>query len=238
MKNTSHKHSENLEITEPSTATITIMEWDIKTINQPRSDIRRSFYFGFGAPVLYASIFTGWLWDDMAEKEIMFDLWMWLCITTTVVPLIFLAILRQKTVFNYKIHSDHGEVEHQLYFPDFAEGLFQGIAVFAILVFVGVAMLTGSLLFLFGPAAIAVGSAMTLMSWEKPPVEHQESMQWIEHDFVTVDRKHLIIVAHYTDTTTGFKARFPNKELFEQYLAFLHTAVAPHAEFTEKVWEW
>ncbi len=36
----------------------------------------------------------------------------------------------------------------------------------------------------------------------------------------------------------GFEARFPNKELFEQYLAFLRTALPPSATFTETVWKW
>lgn len=233
-----HTHSENNETADASTLEGTLMEWNIKTIDQPVKDIHSALYFGFGAPVFFAVITTWWLWDDMEELEVMFDLWVILCVTGTMGPLIFLAILRQKTVFNYKIHSHEGEVEHQLYFPDFASDLFQGIAVFAILIFLGAAMLTGSLFFLFGPAAIAVGSAMTLMKWEKPPVVHEKSVPWIKHHFVTVDRKNLIIVVHTTDTTVGFRTRFPNKELFEQYLAFLHTAVAPQAEFTEKVWEW
>ncbi|GAB7531754.1 hypothetical protein PS3A_41680 [Pseudomonas sp. 3A(2025)] len=144
----------------------------------------------------------------------------------------------QKTVFNYQIHLDHGKLDHQLYFPDFAGGLFKGIAGIAILFFVLVAILTGSLLFLLGPAAAAACSALKLMNWKKPEVEHEESMPWHEHYFVTVDRRYLIIVAHHDDTTIGFKARFPNKDLFEQYLAFLRTVVAPHAKFTETVWKW
>ncbi|WP_109511922.1 permease [Pseudomonas ovata] len=213
----------------------TLMKWSIKAINQSPSDIRAAFYFCFGTPIICISGLSWWLWPEM---EIMFGFWLGLCMATIVFPMIFLAILRQKTVFNYKIQLDYGEVEHQLYFPDFASDLFQGLAAFAILIFVGVALLTGSLLFLLGPAAIAVGSAMTLMNWEKPPVVYERSMSWNDHDFVTVDRKYLIIVAHHTDTTIGFKARFPDKALFEQYLAFLRTVVAPHAEFTEKVWEW
>ncbi len=123
---------------------------------------------------------SGFTWWWCEKMDVMLGLWVSLCITTTVVPLIFLAILRQKTVFNYKIQADYGEVEHQLYFPDFASDLFQGIAAFAILIFVGVALLTGSLLFLFGPAAIAAGAAMQLMNWEKPPVEHEKSLPWSE----------------------------------------------------------
>ncbi|MBD8574521.1 permease [Pseudomonas syringae] len=226
MRSTQHKEKNHK---------IHIFQWTTKTVNQPRSDIHGAFYFCFGTPMICISGFTWWWWEKM---DVMLGLWVSLCITTTVVPLIFLAILRQKTVFNYKIQADYGEVEHQLYFPDFASDLFQGIAAFAILIFVGVALLTGSLLFLFGPAAIAAGAAMQLMNWEKPPVEHEKSLPWSEYNFVTVDRKYQVIVTHRTMLNLGFEARFPNKELFEQYLAFLRTALPPSATFTETVWKW
>ncbi|SDN14310.1 hypothetical protein, partial [Pseudomonas cichorii] len=58
------------------------------------------------------------------------------------------------------------------------------------------------------------------------------------HNFVTIDRKRSIIVIHCTDITTGFVARFPNKDLFEQYLQLLHSVLPPTAEFMEKDWEW
>ncbi|KQQ57689.1 hypothetical protein ASF84_28155 [Pseudomonas sp. Leaf127] len=167
-----------------------------------------------------------------------FNLWLTLCLSLMILGSLPVALLMQKTAFDYIIYPDRGEVEHQLYFPNFAGGLFKGVATIAILMFVGAALLTGSLLFLFGPAAVAVGSAIKLMNWEKPAPTHEVSMPWSDHYFVTVDRTYLIIVAHHTDTTIGFKARFPDKALFEQYLAFLRTVVAPHAEFTEKVWEW
>lgn len=188
-----------------------------------------------GIPLAICSYITWDMWGSIIED---LGLWLTLCLSITAMNLLAIAMFRQKTAFTYRIYQHHGEVDHQLYFPDFAGGLFKGIAAIAIIIFVLAAILTGSLLFLFGPAAAAACSALKLMNWEKPEVEHEESMQWHEHYFVTVDRKHLIIVAHHDDTTIGFKARFPNKDLFEQYLAFIRTVVAPHAEFTETVWKW
>lgn len=189
----------------------------------------------FGIPLVICSFITWKMWGSIIED---LGLWLTLCISITVMNLLAIAMFRQKTVFNYRIHLDHGELDHQFYFPEFAGGLFKSIAGLTIVFFVFVAILTGSVLFLLGPAAVAAVSAMKLMNWERPPVEYEKSLLWSEHNFVTVDRKYRIIVTHENDLTLGFEARFPNKDLFEQYLAFIRTVVAPHAEFTETVWKW
>ncbi|WP_259645007.1 permease [Pseudomonas cichorii] len=158
---------------------------------------------------------------------------------SAVVSVIYMIMLvaRQKTIFNYKLTTQSGSVERYLHYPDFAGQLFKCIAIFTILFFLGVALVTGSLLFLIGPAAIALGAARTLLNWENP-IHHRETRPWEMHNFVTIDRKRSIIVIHCTDITTGFVAHLPNKELFEQYLQFLHSVLPPTAEFMEKSWEW
>ncbi|MBD8491362.1 permease [Pseudomonas syringae] len=228
-------NTKNIEAADISNTHHSIMKWSIKTSTLPPTTKRDIYIIFLGIPLAIGAYITWRMRNSLIED---FDLWLSLCLSLTILGIIPVAMFMQKTAFDYIIHPDRGEVEHQLYFPNFAGGLFKGVATVAILMFVGAAILTGSLLFLFGPAAVAVGSAMKLMNWEKPPVEKEKSMPWRNHHFVTVDRKYLIIVVHTTDITTGFKARFPNTELFEQYLAFLYTAVAPNAEFTEKVWEW
>ncbi len=209
--------------------------WSIKVSRATPSDRQMIYGLCWGIPLIVCLITTWNMWGSIAEN---LDTWLMICVSMMLIGLSFVAMMLQKTAFNYKIYAHQGEVDYQLYFPDFAGGLFKGIATVIILMFVGAALLTGSLLFLFGPAAVAVGSAIKLMNWEKPAPTHEVSMPWSDHYFVTVDRKYLIIVAHHTDTTIGFKARFSDKALFDQYLAFLRTVVAPHAEFTEKVWEW
>lgn len=175
------------------------------------------------------------LWNTLSEN---YDVVLIAGGTSTAVILFLLKVMLQKSNFHYRIHAHQGEVDYQLHTSKYAGDIFIGIAIMLIFLFILLAIFTGSLLFLLGTIIFIVIPATRLLKWEPPAAQHETSLPWIKHHFVTVDRKYLIIVVHTTDTTTGFKARFPNKELFEQYLAFLHTAVAPHAEFTEKVWEW
>ena len=79
------------------------------------------------------------------------------------------------------------------------------------------AIYTHSLLFLVGPAAIALGSAKFLLGWKNKTTQLTSS-PWQEYNFVTIDTKRLMVVAHRTNPTVGFEARLPNKELLDQYL--------------------
>lgn len=230
-----HRPPEDCKTVKPSPTASHAMDWSIKTSTTTPSDKQMIYGLFWGIPIAVC-IFTTWnMWDSIAES---LDTWLLICLPSMIIGLAFVAIFMQKTAFNYNIYLDHGEVNHQLYFPDFAGGLFKSIAAVAIVFFALVAILTGSLLFLLGPAAVAACSAIKLMNWEKPPIEYEKSLPWNQYNFVTVDRKYRIIVTHHTTLTFGFEARFPNKDLFEQYLAFIRTVVAPHAEFTEKVWKW
>ncbi len=136
---------------------------------------------------------------------------------------------------HHKTNCAH--LEYYLHYPDFASSFFKGIAIAVILIFVFIAALTGSLLFLVGPAAIACIAALKLLNWENP-IHHEQSLPWDEYNFVTVDRKRLMIVTHRTDVTLGFEARFQHEVLFNKYLAFLHTVLPPTTEFAEKAWKW
>ncbi|WP_440092006.1 permease [Pseudomonas syringae] len=145
-------------------------------------------------------------------------------------------LIRQKTIYVYTIKADCATVEYYLHYPDFASSFFKGIAIAVILIFVFVAVLTGSLLFLIGPVAMAFIAALKLLNWENP-IHHEQSLPWGEYNFVTVDRKRLMIITHRTDVTLGFEARFKHEVLFNKYLNFLHTVLPPTAEFTEKAWK-
>ncbi|POR66744.1 permease [Pseudomonas syringae] len=146
-------------------------------------------------------------------------------------------LIRQKTIYNYTITTHHAFVEYYLHYPDFASSFFKGIAIFVMLVFGFVAILTGSLLFLVGPVAMAFIAAIKLLNWENP-IHHEQSLPWGEYNFVTVDRKRLMIITHRTDVTLGFEARFQHEVLFNKYLSFLQTVLPSTAEFTEKAWKW
>lgn len=146
-------------------------------------------------------------------------------------------LIRQKTIYNYTLKTDGATVEYYLHYPDFASSFFKGIAVAVILIFVFIALLTGSLLFLIGPVAMAVIAAVKLLNWENP-IHHRQTAPWHLHEFVTVDHKRLMVIIHCDDVTTGFAARFPSKELMTKYLAFLHEVLPPSAEYIEKASNW
>ncbi|WP_434677002.1 hypothetical protein J3P77_12725 [Pseudomonas sp. R1-18] len=104
------------------------------------------------------------------------------------------------------------------------------------LVLVGAALITGSILFLVGPAAIGFLAALRLLNWQNP-ITHENSLPWHEYNFVTVDRKRRVIVTHVKDLSLGFEARPPDDKLFEQYLDLLKRSPPPTAEYIERKWD-
>ncbi|GAB7531931.1 hypothetical protein PS3A_43450 [Pseudomonas sp. 3A(2025)] len=148
-----------------------------------------------------------------------------------------LAMVRQKTLFNYRVYPDRIESDECLYYPDYTEDLFKGIVIILILAMIFLGIFTGSLLLaIFAPVFILLGTGGALMSWQRPLPKHRPGLPWDKFNFVTVDRKYHIIVQHCTDVTLGFEVRFPDNALLEQYLAFLRTVLRPTVEYTEKVW--
>ncbi|MBX8486497.1 permease [Pseudomonas cichorii] len=227
--------SYNTDQSVPSCKETSVMVWSTKTIDCPPKELRK-IYIVIILSCLLPFLYCVWMmWDTLpADVELLIGFG---CAAVVSATYMIMLVARKKTIFNYQIDIQAGSVEYYDYYPDFAGPLFKGIAIFTILLFLGVALATGSLLFLVGPAAISIGAARTLLNWENP-THNEESLPWNEYNFVTVDRKRSMIITHRTDTTLGFEARFPTKVLFEQYLQFLHSALPPTAEFTEKDWEW
>ncbi|WP_236248884.1 permease [Pseudomonas syringae] len=222
-------------ITNASYAEVDILNWRIKTIASHKKEVMRmQLLLGLGHIAMF--IFNVWVWWEAFTQEPH-----WLFILTLLFIgnyLYFVTLLiRQKTIYNYTIKTNHALVEYHLHYPDFASSLFKGIAIAVILIFVFVALFTGSLLFLIGPVAMAFIAAIKLLNWENP-IHHEQSLPWAEYNFVTVDRKRLMIITHRTDVTLGFEARFQHEVLFNKYLAFLRGALPPTAEFTERAWKW
>jgi hypothetical protein len=148
----------------------------------------------------------------------------------------FMKAARQKTAYHYQIHEDHATLDHHVYYSALEISIIKTLAAICMLVFVGAALITGSILLLVGPAAIGFLAALRLLNWQNP-ITHENSLPWHEYNFVTVDRKRRIIVNHYTDRSLGFEARLPDDALFEQYLNLLQSSLPPTAEFTEKKWD-
>ncbi|MBI6797444.1 permease [Pseudomonas syringae] len=221
--------------TNASYAEVDILNWTIKTIASHKKEVMRmQLLLGLGHIAMF--IFNVWVWWEAFTQEPH-----WLFILTLLFIgnyLYFVTLLiRQKTIYNYTITTHHALVEYYLHYPDFASSFFKGIAIAVIMLFVFVAILTGSLLFLIGPVAMAFIAAIKLLNWENP-IHREQSLPWAEYNFVTVDRKRLMIITHRTDITLGFEARFQHEVLFNKYLAFLRGALPPTAEFTERAWKW
>ncbi|WP_232914064.1 permease [Pseudomonas syringae] len=221
--------------TNASYAEVDILNWTIKTIASHKKEVMRmQLLLGLGHIAMF--IFNVWVWWEAFTQEPH-----WLFILTLLFIgnyLYFVTLLiRQKTIYNYTITTHHALVEYYLHYPDFASSFFKGIAIAVIMLFVFVAILTGSLLFLIGPVAMAFIAAIKLLNWENP-IHREQSLPWAEYNFVTVDRKRLMIITHRTDVTLGFEARFQHEVLFNKYLAFLRGALPPTAEFTERAWKW
>ena len=211
-----------------------VLNWKIKTLARSPKEIMIT-QLGFAAFHVTASslfIWAGWVMFSESTSSLVYVI---LALGGHLAYFIGLLI-RQKTIYHYTLKTDGATVEYYLHYPDFASSFFKGIAVAVILIFVFVAVLTGSLLFLVGPVAIACVAAVKLLSWENP-IHHEQSLPWGEYNFVTVDRKRLMIITHRTDVTLGFEARFQHEVLFNKYLNFLHTVLPTTAEFTEKAWK-
>lgn len=211
-----------------------ILNWKIKTLARSPKEIMIT-QLGFAAFHVMASslfIWLGWVMFSDSPSSLV-------CVILALgghLAYFIGLLIRQKTIYNYTIKTDCAHLEYYLHYPDFASSFFKGIAIAVILIFVFIALLTGSLLFLIGPVAMAFIAALKLLNWENP-IHQEQSLPWGEYNFVTVDRKRLMIITHRTDVTLGFEARFKHEVLFNKYLNFLHTVLPPTAEFTEKAWK-
>ncbi|WP_122722794.1 permease [Pseudomonas viridiflava] len=211
-----------------------ILNWKIKTLARSPKEIMIT-QLGFAAFHVMASslfIWLGWVMFSDSPSSLV-------CVILALgghLAYFIGLLIRQKTIYNYTVKTDCAHLEYYLHYPDFASSFFKGIAIAVILIFVFIALLTGSLLFLIGPVAMAFIAALKLLNWENP-IHQEQSLPWGEYNFVTVDRKRLMIITHRTDVTLGFEARFKHEVLFNKYLNFLHTVLPPTAEFTEKAWK-
>ena len=209
------------------------MRWSIKAIAGSPKDLM-NLQFSIIASVCIMLLYSSYIsWDLFMEDHEFF-------LTTTLcgvaVGAYLISAMRQKTIYRYQIYNTRATLVYRLNFPKYATTLFKGLAFLGIFISLLIGLMTGSLLFLLGPGAIAFIAALRLLTW-KNPIKRETSLPWHEYNFVTVDRKRRFIVTHVSDLTLGFEARLPDDALFEQYLAFLHSVLPATAQFTEKEWD-
>ncbi|MGF6109062.1 permease [Pseudomonas frederiksbergensis] len=209
-----------------------LMSWTSKVLNQPRREIILGPIIILGLATIICLGITWKMWGQIGKN---LDIWFGMCLIVFSMLGGLLLITRQKTIFNYRATTTGIAVEHSLYYPNFAGPLFKGSAVLVIILFIGIAIYTGSLIFLIGPVAMSLGAARYLIGW-KNEIKYEKSKPWNEYNFVTIDRPSSVIVIHRTDKTVGFETRFENKKNLEQYLQLLKELLPKTATFTEDTW--
>ncbi len=219
---------------EPSAHERVLMEWSTKTIKSPPKEIMKAQLWLFAGATLMNIFVTTITWNNLPQY--MLGL-LSAYIFSYALTIYFIFILRQKTAFNYSITENHGKVEHYRHHPESSGTIFKSLAIFIILFFSGVAIYTGSLAFLIGPAAMALGAARSLLGW-KNKITNSRSSPWAEYNFVTIDRSRLMIITHRTNQSVGFEARFQETATFDRYLSTLKAVLPSSAIYTEKNWQW
>ncbi|KTB72362.1 permease [Pseudomonas viridiflava ICMP 13104] len=212
-----------------------VMNWKIKTLARSPREMMITQSIFIATYMTGSSLFMWGGWIMFSES--LYSLVGTILALAGILAYFVGLLIRQKTIYNYTLKTDGATVVHYLHYPDFASSFFKGIAIAVILIFLFVALLTGSLLFLIGPVAMAFIAAIKLLNWENP-VHHRQTAPWHLHEFVTIDHKRLMVIIHCDDITTGFAARFPSKELMSKYLAFLREVLPPTAEYIEKATNW
>ncbi|MDU8646864.1 permease [Pseudomonas syringae group sp. 26L6] len=212
-----------------------VLNWKIKTLARSPREMMITQSIFIAVYVIGSTLYMWGGWIMFSDS--LYSLVGTILALAGILAYFICLLIRQKTIYNYTIKTNCAHLEYYLHYPDFASSFFKGIAIAVILIFVFIAALTGSLLFLIGPAAMACIAALKLLNWENP-IHHEQSLPWDEYNFVTVDRKRLMIITHRTDVTLGFEARFQHEVLFNKYLNFLHTVLPSTAEFAEKAWKW
>lgn len=208
--------------------------WTIKAIKQPRRDIVLGPIVLMG---LASAICLGVTWNMWGSiRENLASLIAIYCIAY---GLFFgmLMMVRQKTVFHYRLTTDGAEVEHYLYFPDWTGSLFRGTALGILLLFFAIAVFTGSLLFMLGPVAMAIAAALRLLSWKNEVTSYFSP--WAGYDLVIIDRRQrMLVVSCVAQPAFGLQLRCPDDAALEQHLQLLRSTLTAPVTYLEEPWPW
>ncbi|MBC3951040.1 hypothetical protein [Pseudomonas folii] len=148
----------------------------------------------------------------------------------------WIFIVRQKTLYKYKIYEAGVELEYYIFYSRYAYIFLKGVAVFVVVCIL--AMLSIAPWLMLGaiiPASLLIIAAIKLLNWENP-VEHHAT-DWARYDLVFIDRKRKMVVpSFHADPLAGFEVHL-EKARIDDFVAFLKTVI-PHAEFREAEWKW
>jgi hypothetical protein len=218
----------------PQPSSEALLAWTTRSLEQPLRDINLGPVVMMLIPTLICLGITWYMWDNIHEN---LDIWLAICGIAYGLFLISLMMTRQKTVFNYRITKNGAEVEKYLYFPKFATPMFKSPAIAIVILFVSVAVFTGSLAFMIGPIAMALSSARFFINW-KNEVKNN-SVAWSTYDLVIIDQDRLMVIATCTSNPLfGFNMRLPNKETLHDCLKIMHELLPESVEYRVERWPW
>ncbi len=223
----------NTDCTDAGTnqAGLAIMTWTCKMREAADKHINRFQLLMFIAATAIAAIPALNAWTSSRTDGLLI-----FCLIPYVATAVFVPMVRQKTVYNYRINEEQGECESYLYFPSFAGALFNGIAILGFVVVLAAAIMMQSLIPLLGAGAVGLSYAGRLLGWQ-PTITVDQSLLWKEYGCITLDYKRKMIVAHKTNIDIGFEFRFPDEKLFAEFLDFLKPRLRSDVEFLKRDWD-
>lgn len=210
----------------------TLITWTIRAYPQP------TWPMDIGMLVL-AVFFCGFLvcekflyFEESTKHVMSLSGWVGLAITV----FLWLTVVRQKTVYNYRFTESGCEVDYWLNLPKSGSVFFKSLAIFAFVAILAMISIDPSLIWVAaGPAGMSIVAAVKLLNWENP-VEHHAT-DWARYDLVFIDRKRKMVVPSFqADPLAGFEVHL-EKSRIDDFVAFLKTVI-PHAEFREAEWKW
>lgn len=210
----------------------TIITWTIKAYPQPTlpMDIGMAVLALFpGLFFLYGSL----VYEDEHTRHLVVNSGV---LGMVIVFMLWIAVIRQKTVYNYRFTESGCEVDYWLNLPKSGSVFFKSLAIFAFVAILAMISIDPSLIWITaGPAGISIAAAVKLLNWENP-VEHHAT-DWARYDLVFIDRKRKMVVPSFkADPLAGFEVHL-EKTRIDDFVAFLKTVI-PHAEFREAEWKW
>ncbi|WP_141230182.1 hypothetical protein [Pseudomonas sp. Irchel 3A5] len=209
-----------------------VVAWTIKAYPQPTLPMD----IGMAVLAFFSGLFFlygRFVYEDEHTKHLVVNSGV---VGVVIVFILWIAVVRQKTVYSYRFTESGCEVEYWLNFPKSGSLFFKGLAIFALIAILSMISIDPSLIWIAaGPAGISIAAAVKLLNWENP-VEHHAT-DWARYDLVFIDRKRKMVVpSFHADPLAGFEVHL-EKARIDDFVAFLKTVI-PHAEFREAEWKW
>ncbi|WP_426142192.1 hypothetical protein [Pseudomonas sp. DWP3-1-2] len=210
-----------------------IMKWTIKAHPHLVFPVDAMFgVFGFMVGMVY-------LYGQYHESETFRESTTGSCVFVSLLLIYFYIGARKKTVFNYRITKNGGDVEYWLDHSKYTGHAFKGIAVLSFVVILTLVALDPFFIWaLAGPAGMAVAAASGLLKWENEI--SYSSFEWDRPHLIFVDRTRGLVVLQrrydpdipFEDNYLYFEAFLP-KHRIDEFLAIARLYAPSGVDYQE-----